>query len=283
MPVSPSSAAQAARENVARRLRALRREAGFTGAQLARECGWHHSKTSRIENARTPPSPTDIRLWCRACGAAGDARVLIEASQEAESLYMEWRRRVRTGMRQLQESYTDLFRSTRLFRVYSPTVVPGLVQTVDYAQAVLKANGRLLEAPDDYAQAAEARAERSQMLFTGGRRCVLVIEEAVLRYQLGGVDVMVGQLGHLLSVGSHPAVSLGVVPLSLGPRRQWPQEIFHVYDDALVAVELLAAQVSITQPDEVALYLRAFEELRGMAVYGAEARSLIARALTALE
>ncbi|KIF73413.1 hypothetical protein QR77_04440 [Streptomyces sp. 150FB] len=62
----------------------------------------------------------------------------------------------------------------------------------------------------------------------------------------------------------------------------WPQETFHVYDDTLVSVELLSAQVNITQPSEIALYLKAFEELRSMAVYGAEARALIVRAIGAL-
>jgi hypothetical protein len=62
----------------------------------------------------------------------------------------------------------------------------------------------------------------------------------------------------------------------------WPQEIFHVYDEMLVSVELLSAQVNITQPSEIALYLKAFEQLRALAVYGAEARALIVKALDAL-
>jgi transcriptional regulator with XRE-family HTH domain len=56
MPISPSSAAQAARERVAKRLREMRADAGITGGELAAICGWTHSKSSRIENARTPPS-----------------------------------------------------------------------------------------------------------------------------------------------------------------------------------------------------------------------------------
>lgn len=62
MAVSPSSSAQAAREAVAVRLRDLRKGAGLTITDLATRCGWHHAKTSRIENARTAPSPNDIRL-----------------------------------------------------------------------------------------------------------------------------------------------------------------------------------------------------------------------------
>lgn len=65
-------------------------------------------------------------------------------------------------------------------------------------------------------------------------------------------------------------------------RTLWPQETFDVHDDTLVSVELISAEVNITQPSEIALYIKAFERLRRMAVYGAEARALILRAIEAL-
>lgn len=282
MPHSPSSSAQAARESVARRLRDLRRGAGLSVTGLAAECRWHHAKTSRIENARTAPSPTDIRLWCRACGAAGETDDLIAAALHAESLYSEWRRRARTGLRRLQSSYVGLYQATSTFRVYSTTLVPGFLQTEGYAQALLGANARLLDVPDDSADAARARLERSRIIHEPGRRFVLLIEEAVLRYQLGDQAAMAAQLGHLLTAGALPAVSLGIVPMSTPERGLWAQETFNIYDDTLVSVELLSAQVNIAQPTEIALYLRAFEELRAMAVYGARARALIVRAIEGL-
>ncbi|WP_328909961.1 helix-turn-helix domain-containing protein [Streptomyces sp. NBC_00234] len=282
MPNSPSSSAQAAREGVARQLRELRRDAGLTVAQLAAQCGWHHAKTSRIENARTPPSARDIRGWCDACRAAALADGLIAASRHAETLHTEWRRKVRTGLRQLRDGHAPLHRSTREFRVYSPTVVPGLVQTDAYAAALLGTNARLLGVPGGGAGAAPARAERSQLVREPGHRCLLLVEEPVLRFQLGDADVVAGQLGHLLSVGALPSVSLGVIPMATGERAVRPQETFHIYDDTLVSVQLLSAQLNITQPGEIALYLKAFEQLRSMAVYGAEARALIVKAISAL-
>jgi transcriptional regulator with XRE-family HTH domain len=282
MPASPSSSAQAARERVARRLRELRAEAGITGTELATECGWTHSKVSRIENARTPPTPGDIRLWCAACGVEAQSPDIIAQSRTAESLYVDWRRRVRAGLRQLQDSYVDLYRATTHFRVYSPTLVPGLLQTEGYARALLGANARLLDIPDDSADAAAARLRRSQIIHEQGRRFVILIEEAVLRYQLGDADAMAAQLGHLLTAGALPAVSLGIIPTSVRERVLWPQEVFHVYDDTLVSVELLSARVTVTQPSEIALYLAAFEQLRGLAVYGAAARALIVKAIEAL-
>ncbi|MFF9199945.1 helix-turn-helix domain-containing protein [Streptomyces sp. NPDC014779] len=283
MPVSPSSSAQAAREGVARQLRELRQDAGLTIVQLARVCGWSHSKVSRIENSKTPPSSADIVAWCRACAADGQAADLVARSRDVETMYQEWRKRARTGLRQLQSSYLQLFQATRLFRVYSPTAIPGLLQTEGYTRALLSGNARLLGIPDDSAEAAAARAERSQIIHQAGRRrFVFVLEESALRYQLGSSADMAAQLGHLLTAGALPAVSLGIIPMDTPGRTLWPQEIFHLYDDTLASVELLSAEVNITQPSEVALYEAAFEELRSMAVYGAAARALVVGAIEAL-
>ncbi|MFJ6667777.1 helix-turn-helix domain-containing protein [Streptomyces sp. NPDC091383] len=282
MTTSPSSSAQAARQNVARRLRDLRRSAGLTVTELANECGWHHAKTSRIENARTPPSPTDIRLWCRASGATDQAADLIAASQHAESLYREWQQRVRAGLARLQDSYVELYRATELLRVYSPVLVPGLLQTAGYAQALLSIDARFRDVPDDAVEAAAARVRRSQVIHEPGHRFVFLVEEAVLYYQLGDAEAMAAQLGYLLTAGALPQVSFGIIPAAIRERVMWPKETFDVHDDTLVSVELVSAEVNITQPSEIALYVKAFEQLRSMAVYGAEARALIVKAIDAL-
>ncbi|MEU1294925.1 helix-turn-helix transcriptional regulator [Streptomyces sp. NPDC005840] len=283
MPTSPSSSAQAARERVARRLRDLRKEAGLTVTELARRCGWHHAKTSRIENGLTAPSPGDLRKWVTACGVPGLGDDLVAQSLHAESLYTEWRHRVRGGLKQLQDSAAGFFQETGSFRVYSSSLVPGLLQTEGYAAGVLGISARFREIPvDDSAEAARARVERSRVIHQPGHRFSMVVEEAALYARVGDDEVMAGQLGYLLTAGALPQVSLGVIPMAVGNRTQWPRETFHVYDDKLVSVELVSAQVRIVQPSEVELYLRAFEQLRSMAVYGAEARALILRAIGAL-
>ncbi|WP_333745865.1 helix-turn-helix domain-containing protein [Streptomyces sp. IBSBF 2950] len=283
MPVSPSSSAQAAREAVARRLRDLRREAGLTVVELADRCGWHHSKTSRVENALTGPTAKDIRRWCEAVHAEDQAHDLIVQSVNAESMYKEWRHEVRRGLTVLQAGSGQLFRTTELFRVYSSTLVPGLLQTEGYAASVLSSAARFRELPfDDSAEAARARVDRSHVIREPGHRFLLVVEEAVLYCQIAEADAMAAQLGYLLTAGALPSVSLGIIPASALLRPQWPRETFHVYDDRLVSVELVSARVRINQPSEVALYVKAFEQLRGMAVYGAEARALILKAIEAL-
>ncbi|MER6351255.1 helix-turn-helix transcriptional regulator [Streptomyces sp. NPDC001634] len=282
MPLSPSSSAQAAREAVAHRLKELRADAGITGPELASRCGWSHPKTYRIEGARTPPSADDIRRWCEACGAADQADDIIAQSRNAESMYVEWRRKVRTGLKQLQNSYVPLFKSTKLFRIYSPTMVPGLLQTEGYAMGLMSSITRFRDIPNDVAEAVAARLERSRIIHEPGHRFVMVIEEPVLYYRLGDTDAMAAQLGYLLTAGALPSVSLGIIPSATAERTVWPQELFHVYDENLVSVELLSARVQVTQPSEISQYVKAFDQLRSMAVYGADARALIVNAIDEL-
>ncbi|MFD7591759.1 helix-turn-helix domain-containing protein [Kitasatospora sp. NPDC059812] len=281
MPVSPSSSAQEARLAVAARLREIMLDAGLLGQELATLCGWNGAKTSRIINAKTAPSDKDIRAWCRACGADDQAEDLIAANRAVDSMYVEWRRLTRTGLRMLQESAVPLYERTRHFRAYSSRVVPGVLQTEAYATALLATVSDFRRTPNDVAEAVKARLARSRVIRTGHHRFAILVEESVLYYRLGGVETMAEQLKHLLTVMSLPAVSFGLIPFA-AERTMWPVETFNVFDDAEAGVELLSAQVTLTAPGEVGLYVQAFERLMGFAVHGAQVRSLIARAIDSL-
>ncbi|MEU2574816.1 helix-turn-helix domain-containing protein [Streptomyces anulatus] len=88
MAESPFSSAQQARRILADRLAGLCRDAGLTGREIAMRCGWHPSKSSRIMNARTPPSAGDIRAWCRACGAEDQTADLLASLRNAEGMWI---------------------------------------------------------------------------------------------------------------------------------------------------------------------------------------------------
>ena len=281
MPTPPSSSAREARSAVATRLRELRLDAGLSSKDLSALCGWHPAKTSRIENVLAPPSDEDIRAWCRACGMDDHAPDIIAASRTADSMYMEWRRTHRTGMRRAQEGVVPLYERTRLFRVYCSNVVPGLVQTPGYASALMSSITRFQGTPDDVPEAVAARMARSHVIREGDHRFSLIIEEPVLYFRVGDAEVMAGQLGYLLAVMALPSVSVGVIPAA-AERTVWPLEAFNMYDDKRVFVELLTAAVTVTSPREIADYGRAFGELSQMAVYGSAARVLIAAAIAAL-
>jgi len=278
MSSSPSSSVQQARQALADRLREIRLDAGLSARALAAAAGWHESKTSRIENARTSPSDKDIRTWCEVCGAAEQTGDLIASARAVSSMYVEWRRVQRTGLGRLQRSSIPLYEQTRHFRFYHSLLIPGLFQTPGYATALMGAITVFREIPDDIEQAVAVRMERQKVLHSGARFAILV-EQSVLNYQVGDAEVMAGQLGHLIAMAALPSVSLGVIPFTTGGRPVWPLEGFSVFDDLRVNIELLSAQVTVTQPREIALYVKAFGELADMAVYGGAARALITKAI----
>ncbi|MFD7287244.1 helix-turn-helix domain-containing protein [Streptomyces sp. NPDC059863] len=281
MSSSPLSSAQTARAAVATRLQGIMKDAGLTGHELAVRCGWHKSKSSRIARGKTPPSDADIRAWCTACGAEDQIADLIAASRNAESMYVEWRQIHRDGMRRVHEQTVPLYQRTRHFRVYASNLVPGMLQTAEYATGLLRSITDFQGTPDDVSDAVQARLDRSRVVREGDHRFALLLEEAVLYYRVSDEAAMAGQLCYLLSAMAQPNVSLGVIPF--GARRTvWPLEAFYAFDDAQVAVETLTAEINVTAPGEIHTYLKAFGQLSKIAVRGSEARACITKAIDSL-
>ena len=283
MPTPPSSSsAWQARQALGARLGEIRKDAGLTGRALAQRCGWHESKVSRIEHARTAPSADDIRSWCEHCGRPAETEDLVTFLRTVEGMFIEWRRMERTGLRRAQEAVLPLWERTRLFRAYSSWLIPGAVQTRAYTTAVLRAIAARRELPDDVEDAVAVRADRLRLLREGDHRFLVLIEESVLRNVIGGPEVMAGQLGHLITVASLPSVSLGIVPMGLERDAVWPVEDFWIFDERQVNVELVSGWLTLTQPREIAMYAKTFSELSQLAVRGAQARTLITAAIDGL-
>ncbi len=269
-----------AREALGHRLREVRRDAGLTGRELAVLAGWHSSKVSKIEYGKQTPTEEDIRVWCRHGGVPDQADELVVAARDIEATYVEWRRRLRTGTKARQEKSIAVEGETTLFRWYEPVLIPGLLHTAEYAAAVLRRVVEFYEVPDDVAAGVAARMERQQILYGAGRRFHFVVAQQALRTMVGDHDVMVGQLDRLLTVMSLARVRLGVIPANAAYRV--PSNQFIIFDERLVQVEAVSAEISVTQPREIALYVRAFAELAKAARYGPEARELVRSELAAL-
>jgi transcriptional regulator with XRE-family HTH domain len=277
-----STPVKQAREALGTRLRELRKDANLTGRALASACGWHFTKVSKLEHGTQNPSEDDLRAWCRTCGAEDQIPDLIATVRAIESMYVEWRRQMRAGLRHAQTSSVPLYERTKLFRIYETTVFPGLFHTAEYAATIFRFWASFLDLPDDVDEAVAARMERQRVLYTGNRRFLVVLEEQTLRTRVGGVDVMAGQLDRVLAVMSLPRVSVGIVPAS-GERRALTQGSFWIFDDDRVQVEGVSAGLEITQPREITLYAKAFSWIQESAVYGQAARELIHRALDDLQ
>ncbi|HEV2242970.1 MAG TPA: DUF5753 domain-containing protein, partial [Streptosporangiaceae bacterium] len=171
-----------------------------------------------------------------------------------------------------------LYERTHNFRIYESAVIPGLFQTAEYVAATLRIAADFYESGSDIDQAVAARMDRQRFLYHGDRQFSFLLEEEALRTVMGSRDVMLGQLDRILAVMSLPRVSVGVIP-SMAVRKIWPGEPFWIFDNHTVRIEITSAHLTITRPQEIALYASAFEWLRQSAVYGAAARELVAHAI----
>ncbi|KPI30527.1 hypothetical protein OK074_6685 [Actinobacteria bacterium OK074] len=196
-------------------------------------------------------------------------------------MYVEWRKMERTGLKRAQESVLPLWERTQRFRIYSPWLIPGPVQTASYITALLTSIRDRRGLVDDVPAAVKVRVDEQKVVY-GNHTFAILLEESVLRYRIGGTDVMAGQLGYLLSAMALPSVSIGIIPQGADRSRLWPVEGFFLYDDETVNVELVSAHLTVVQSHELAMYAKTFSELAELAVYGSAARELITAAIESL-
>jgi transcriptional regulator with XRE-family HTH domain len=272
-----SASVEQARKALGDRLREIRKDAGLTARALAAAAGWHYTKVSKLENGVRAPSQSDIRDWCRACDAGDQVRDLLAAARNVASMYAEWRRQLRYGMRRSQSARLPVYERTGVFRLYEPALVPGIFQTAQYAAAVISSFLEFTQAAADVNEAVAARMEWQKIIYSGHEFRV-ILEEQALRTRAGTPEVMAGQLDRLLAVMSLPGVSLAVIPFGAA-RKVMPSGGFLIFDNEMVQAETVSAELTVTQPQEIALYARRFALLGQSAVSGRDARALIRRAL----
>lgn len=278
-----STPARQSREALGNRLRDLRKDAGLSGVELARRAGWHwSSKVSKIEHGKQTPSDADIRVWCRLTGAEREIPGLIAELRSIETMYIDLRRRLRPGTAKRQREISKDEEETTLFRSFQTFLIPGLLQTPQYAEARLTEGLDFLEISDDVDAAIQARMERQQILYKGDRRFHIILCEVALTAGMASTEVILGQLDRLLTLSALPRMRLGVVP-TRAPHGYAPMNSFWIYDRRTVVVETFSASLTLTQPREVALYEKAFDRLGRTAVYGAAARSLISSSAERLQ
>jgi len=227
------------------------------------------------------PSEDYLHKWSQAFGALDQLPDLVATVRAIESMYVEWRRSLHSGMAHGQKARIPLYERTQLFRIYEPGIMPGLFQTADYASAIIAHVIELDQIPNDLEEAVAARMDRQRILHTGDRRFLVVLEEQALRTRVGDDTVMIDQLNRLLTVMSQHRISLGIIP-STGHRHTWLSVGFWIFDRHTVHIDTPSAELTITQRSEIAVFEKKFLRHQQSAVYGRAARNLIHKAIADL-
>ncbi|MCO5996526.1 helix-turn-helix domain-containing protein [Actinoallomurus rhizosphaericola] len=198
---------------LASELRRLRKDVDLAVEEAAAQLGWSRFKVSRIEKAQTKPTVADLRAMLDLYGVDNaNHAALIELHKNS------WRRGWWTDYSDVfRGSYVALEDDAATIEEWSPQLIPGLLQTDDYARAVIRAS-----LPGDEAvvqRRVQARSARRTLLGRTDRIAptfIAIIDESALRRPIGGPEVMRSQLRALLDAARRPNVSLRVLPYAAG-------------------------------------------------------------------
>lgn len=276
---------QQAREALGVRLRELRLSAvggRLTGPQLAQRLGWDHSKIYKLEGGRQTATSDDLCAWAEAVGRPDVTEELLARLRGFESHIRSWRRQLASGHRPVQDTWNAAVDRARTIRAWEEAVVPGMLQTADYARHIFLRYADLYGTKRDTEDAVRSRMERQEWLYRSGRMFRALVWEAALHALVCPPSVLVAQLDRLAGTVGMDTVELGVVPL--GASLKIPAANgFWVLDEQLVITEDWHAELWLDDADTVASYLRVWDTLAKSAVYGTDAQNVIARARRSLD
>ncbi|MGH2370892.1 MAG: helix-turn-helix domain-containing protein [Chloroflexota bacterium] len=260
-------------------LRALRRRAGLTGDELAGRVGMSQAKISKLETGQTTASIEDVaRLASVLRASPEEAVALVDQARTLASQLRTWRAMRRLDLAGHQQRVRELEAAARLVRVFQPTMVPGLLQTAEYARQVFLRSG-MGGSPADVAAAVQARLDRQAALFEPAKRFTFLLTEAALRLRFCPDAVMQVQVDRILALSSLENVTAGYLPAT-AELDVVPLNGFTIYDDRVVAVETITSELIHRDDRDVAVYIETFERLMATALVGPAASAAL-RALYA--
>jgi transcriptional regulator with XRE-family HTH domain len=269
------------RRRLAAELRRLRTDTRLTVEDVAGRLQWPASKVSRIENRQVGVSPLDLRKLLDL--------YLVEEQTFRDQLLEMGRRATERGWWQ---SYTGLLPAlgnligleaeAATIRTYEPELVPGLLQTADYARAVIRA-GHPTNTMEEIDRRVEIRLERQEVLTRTDPpppKVGVVLNEGVLARRVGNAEIMRAQLEHLTRGRDRANVVIQVLPFSGGehPAMVGPFSMLTFLDPAdpgVVNVENVLGALALEQPEEIRAYEEVWSALQAKAVSPDDSRAVI--------
>ncbi|MEU5281657.1 helix-turn-helix domain-containing protein [Streptomyces asoensis] len=273
------------RRKLGAELRNLRTQAGLTSGEAARLVGWHQSKVSRIETGISGSKPADVRLLLDAYDVADpqlrELMLALAGAADGGGGRDHWWHAYRGVLPPAYRDFISLESQASAMRTLETTVVPGLLQTPEYARAV---TGAAVEGADEdqLDTLVEVRMARQDVLrATPPLELNAVLDEAVLRREVGGPEVMARQLGRLVEAARLPQVRLQVLPFAAGAHIgvTGPFVIFsfsRTSDLDVVVLDHLTSSLYLERKEDLQAYTEAFNALRAHALSPGDSSDYIA-------
>ena len=271
---------------LAAELRRLRDETQLTGEEVGERLGWSPAKVSRVETARTAITPAALARLLDLYEVSGQRRERLAGLGRSAGERGWWDAYADT----LGPEYATLIAleaQAERIRWYAAQIVPGLLQTEDYAREII-GSALLVTPPGEIERRVQVRMTRQRILDRDEPlNLSVVLDEAALLRQVGGAEIMRDQLRHLAEAAGRPNVELQVLPNSAGAHPAISGEFTILRFPELIApdvvyLENMTSNVYVEQEAQVYRYSLAFEGLRGLALEPGESRKLISGLAEAL-
>ncbi|GAQ66940.1 MULTISPECIES: helix-turn-helix domain-containing protein [Streptomyces] len=266
------------RRRLGQELRRLRELKGMTAEEVAERLLVSQSKISRLENGRRSISQRDVRDLCGVYEVE-DQRVVDSLMQMAkDSRQQGWWHAFGDVPYSV---YIGLETDAASLRVYDPQVVPGLLQTRPYAEALIA--GALPETTAaDIEKRVQVRLRRQERISApeSPLRLWTVLDESALRRVVGNRSLMREQLEHLVEQSQLPHVTVQVIPFDMGahPGLNGQYAILEfpdASDSSVVYIEGVTSDLYLEKPADVQKYSVMYEHLRAQALNVEQSRQLI--------
>jgi hypothetical protein len=264
------------RRRLGAELRRQREAAGVTIDMVAEQLECSASKVSRIETGHTSATPRDVRDMLRIYGVVDSASdELVQIAREARQ--KGWWHPYSTV---LTGAYVGLEAAASSVRAYEQQVVPGLLQTEDYAKAMIRAARPDITA-EEVEQRVRVRLGRQSLLSQDDSIDVwMVLDEAVVSRPVGGDAVMRAQLERLVSAAELPNVTLQILPFEVGAHAGM-DGTFAILDfpepgdPDVVYAENATGGLFLEKSEEIQKYIFIFDHIRAAAIRPEESVALI--------
>jgi len=272
------------RRRLAAELRSYRDRAGLTIEEVAQRLEWSTAKISRIENARVSVLPRDVKFLLGVYGVdenGEDWETLLALARESRQ--KGWWYAYGDAIPEGFETYVGLEADATTLRTYESEYVPGLLQTEDYARAVMRAT--MLTASDEEIErhVAVRMVRQERLTGSGAPEIWAVVSEAVIRRVVSGEPVMRAQLSRLVEASKQPNITLQVLPFSVGAHAGMDGAFMILgfpapTDPDVTYVHYYTGTLYLEKSEDLARYTLMFDHLRAAALPVGQSRDLIARA-----
>ncbi|MEU8925040.1 helix-turn-helix transcriptional regulator [Kitasatospora sp. NPDC048545] len=270
-------------------LRRIREGLNLRVDDVAARLGWHQSKVSRLENGRHGVKANEVGILLDVYEVTDPQTREALATLAREGKRRVWWQPYSDVISQRYASFISFEAEAVSIRNFESSLVPGLLQTADYARAVIRglrpeATSEVINALVDVRLARQNAALRRE----DPLKLWAIVDEAALRRVVGSKTVMAKQLQQLVAASKEPNVTLQVVPFEAGAHAGVLGSFvileFPVRNDLdVVYTEAMTSSLYLERDDDVTAHDQAFDRLRAAALDAGPSRRLVAQIAKELE